>query len=940
MGVPGNANPLLLVSAAAAPTGYTITRSLRFNSADSAYLNRTPSSAGNRKTWTWSGWVKPSNVSAYETLFSTDYNTSGNYGSEISFTSGRNLVVYQNVSGTAVANVSTQGVFRDASAWYHFVVSFDTTNSTANDRVKIYVNGELAPVTVTTSPAQNAEGEINAAEPHYIGAFNLNGSLTRHFNGYLADVHFIDGQALGPSYFGEYDTNNVWQPKAFNSGGTTINDGTTWSSTSITTATGISTNVGNDITDLFDGDVTTGPRAAGIGGTGIIQWSSGTIQGNVSVHTYTVGSPGDLVYFNGTTQLQVSPAANGWVYLGYVDLTELRFSYPSSGNVLFVDAIKVDGVIMIDNTTTTLSYGTNGFHLDFSDATSTTTIAEDSSGNNNDWTANNISVTAGAGNDSLFDSPTNANAASDTGAGGEVSGCYATLNPIEGGTQYGAYTPTLTNGNLDIASSSGWKNGPSTFAVSSGKWYSEVTVGSTSAHYIGICGPDFNLNDGTHVGNGSNTVAYYSTGQKNVNASLSSYGASYTTGDVIGTALDLDAGQITFYKNGTSQGVAQTGLSGEYFFVVSINGGSTASNVSFGQRAFAHPVSGFQPWTTALFDDPTIADGSTAMDVALWTGNGSSQSITGLSISPDLVWVKQRNTDRDHCLCDIVRGTSKRLRSNTTDAETTESVVTAFNSDGFSIGSDNGVNQSGGTFVGWAWDGGSSTVSNTDGSITSSVRANASAGFSIVTYSGNLTAAGSATIGHGLNAAPQLIISKSRTVTGAEAGNWAIQHSSLTATHILRFDTAASSAKSGLSAPTSTVFTTTYTVGLNTNGNDYVAYCWAPVEGYSAFGSYTGNGSSDGPFVYTGHRSRWLLIKVSAGTTDSWRLYDTARSPYNLADERLLADSSVAESESVGIDFLSNGFKLRSSDAAGNGSGNTYIFASFASNPFKTSRAR
>jgi hypothetical protein len=187
-----------------------------------------------------------------------------------------------------------------------------------------------------------------------------------------------------------------------------------------------------------------------------------------------------------------------------------------------------------------------------------------------------------------------------------------------------------------------------------------------------------------------------------------------------------------------------------------------------------------------------------------------------------------------------------------------------------------------------------------------------------------------------------MVITKSRDSTGADTGDWAIQHSSLTSTHILRFDTAASSAKSGLIAPTSTVFTTTYTVGLNVTGNDYVAYCFAPVEGYSAFGSYVGNGSADGPFVYTGFRPKWILVK-GTDLAVSWQIHDSARNTYNLVDDQLYPDRSDAENAqgvSGGFDFLSNGFKVRSVDSWLNSSGKTYIYAAFAENPFKTARAR
>jgi len=339
--------------------------------------------------------------------------------------------------------------------------------------------------------------------------------------------------------------------------------------------------------------------------------------------------------------------------------------------------------------------------------------------------------------------------------------------------------------------------------------------------------------------------------------------------------------------------------------------------------------------TTALFDDPTIADGSTAMDVALYTGNGSTQTISGLNFSPDFVWIKQRSGTQFHRLQDTVRGTSKVLYSNVTDPEdTTSNDITAFNSDGFSVGSF--VNTSSATYAAWTWDGGSSTVSNTDGSITSSVRANASAGFSVVAWTS--TSGVAHTFGHGLGVAPYFVIVKKRST-----GNWRVGHNSLGWTTALELNTtgaafAADGAYWSNTAPTSSVISIGDTGQL---GGDNIAYCWAPVEGYSAFGSYTGNGSSDGPFVYTGHRSRWLLIKAST-VVDNWKIVDTERDSYNVAGTLLLPSASNAEIAKTGyeIDICSNGFKVRNATSAFNSNTQTYIWASFAENPFKTSRAR
>jgi hypothetical protein len=346
------------------------------------------------------------------------------------------------------------------------------------------------------------------------------------------------------------------------------------------------------------------------------------------------------------------------------------------------------------------------------------------------------------------------------------------------------------------------------------------------------------------------------------------------------------------------------------------------------------------------------------MDVALYTGNGSARSITGLGFNPDLVWIKRRDSSGSHGLFDVVRGATKFLRSNGTDAEDTASdSLTSFNSDGFSLGVDTvwgGVNQNAATYAAWTWDAGSSTVTNTQGSITSSCRTNASAGFSIVGYTGT---GSSGTLGHGLNVKPQFIIVKSRT----QARDWLVYHTSYGATQYTTLNgtgaAAATSSAWNNTEPTSTVFTIGNAAEINTNGSTNIAYCFAPVAGYSSFGSYVGNGSTDGPFVYTGFRPRWVMIKNSSANSDStygsWKIIDTSRDSFNGGNPTALyANAAYAEGKrgnggndiyTERLDLLSNGFKLGGSasyDIETNESGVTYIYAAFAESPFQYARAR
>ena len=798
--IPGSANPLLMPSAAG---GYQVQRSLRFNSSDSAYLSRTPAVAGNRKTWTWAGWVKRSELGTLQTLFGVN-NGSGNDYFAITLNTSDSL----SVTNDATQFINTAQVFRDAAAWMHLVFAVNTANATASDRIILYVNGTRVTSFANTSyPTQNTDLAINSAVEHGIGRV----SPGRYFNGYLADVHFIDGQALTPSSFTEV---------------------------SATT-------------------------------------------GQLIPKTYSGGS-----------------------------------------------------------------YGTNGFYLQFADNSSNTaaTLGKDTSGNSNNWTPNNLSVTAGAGNDSLVDTPTSISA-TDTGVGGEVRGNYATINPlVKNGSQ-----STLSNGNLDLVSpNDGNAYGPNlaTINLPAQKYYWEATVTTASAapgNNSFAVGVSTNDETSTNPGNTATATRW-------------AYRADYSAGTVIGIAYDGATGKLWFASGNTwiSSGNPSAGTNAyhtvntaltvfPYFWLR--DGAGISLNA--GQRAFAYTApSGFKALCDTNLGAPVVAKPNTLMDVALYTGNNSSLTISGFNLSPDFIWFKARSYAGSHALVDIVRGASKQLNSNLTDAEGTNTAgagLQSFNSDGFTLGTEsnaNGSTNGNQTYAAWMWDAGTSTVSNTQGSITSQVRANPTAGFSVVTYTGNGT--GGATIGHGLGAAPKLVIFKCRDYTY----QWLTYHGSLPNTSLLALDSTAA-ASSGVPTflnstdPSSTVVTLGSTVGVNESSRTYVAYCFAPVVGYSSVSSYVGNGSSDGPFVYTGFRPRWILIKNSSATAD-WSLFDTARDSYNQALTLLAPNLSAADNVlGSGLDILSNGFKLRrDASPAINASSNTFVYAAFAENPFQYARAR
>jgi hypothetical protein len=328
----------------------------------------------------------------------------------------------------------------------------------------------------------------------------------------------------------------------------------------------------------------------------------------------------------------------------------------------------------------------------------------------------------------------------------------------------------------------------------------------------------------------------------------------------------------------------------------------------------------------------TINKSTDYFNTKLYTGNGSTQSISSVGFAPDLVWIKDRDATGYHFWTDAVRGVTKTLFSNTTGAEGTEvNGLTAFGTDGFTVGAHSNINTNGRNIVSWNWKAaGGQGSSNTDGSInTTYTSVNTTAGFSISTYSGNGTAG--ATIGHGLGVVPKMIIVKNKTHAG---GNWVVYHESLGNTKAVYLDLTDASGTAGAwnnTSPTSSVFTVNDANALNgSGGRQYVAYCFAEKTGYSKFGSFTGNGNADGTFIYTGFKPSWIMFKRTSAASD-WTIFDTKRLTYNVNNLRLEANTTDAEPSGAAnkIDILSNGFKMRHSSSSFNNSGGTYIYMAF-----------
>jgi hypothetical protein len=609
------------------------------------------------------------------------------------------------------------------------------------------------------------------------------------------------------------------------------------------------------------------------------------------------------------------------------------------------------------------SYGTNGFYLNFQDNSALTTTANvgigaDSSGNGNYWTSNNISLTAGATYDSMLDVPTNT---SPTNAN------YCVVNPVSAGAN------GISNGNLTVtyAAASIAYQQRCTFTPSAGQWYHEANLASFSVGDTGNNAQVFGwisfanvitviqygwLTDGATM---RLSLRYSLNGVQQNRVDIDTVTPVST--DIFALAFDINTGTITAYKNGVQRAqITSVSNVGDWTPAILRDGTNNAAtwNMNFGQRPFSYtPPTGFNRLNTYNLPDSIVPVGAQYFAATLWTGDGASSrsftnTVNGFSLQPDFVWVKSRNASVSHSLNDSVRGfgTSQNLQSNTTGAEGSGGIngaVSAVSSNGFSIiagATDTAnVNNNTVTYVGWQWRASNaSAVTNTSGTISSQVSANQTAGFSIVTYTG--TGVAGATVGHGLGVAPRFIIIKNRSA----AWSWITGSSSYTSwafAQNLNSTIAQTNAPTAFNstAPTSSVFSIGTAVEVNASGNLIVAYCWTPVPGYSAFGSYTGNGSTDGPFVYLGFRPRYVLIKGSSFVSN-WFVIDTSRSAYNVSLDALRPNLSGAEVSSptttYSIDILSNGFKLRTNAADSNTSSATFIYAAFAENPFKNALAR
>ena len=800
----------VVAGAAGAGGSYQVDNSAMFNDGDSEHLARdgfgqSPTSS---TVCTISVWVKRGTNFGSNQVIIYGGDPSGSTAESLRFGTGDQLQFNQ---ASSDYDLKTTQLFRDTHAWYHIVAVLNT-GAAESSRAALYVNGSQ----VTDFATENYPGSSystnftanSSSVEHVIGANASGGGASQFFDGYIAELYFIDGQALTPTSFGEFDTNGIWRP---------------------------------------------------------------------------------------------------------------------------IDA-------------TGLTFGNNGFYLDFE--TSGSDLGDDKSGNSNDLTNTNSAT-------QTSDSPTKN---------------YAVLSHLTHQTN-----GSLSKGNTQTTASSDQGLSFSTFPVTTGqKVYIEALcsgatttmtgcVKATSA-VVGNPASDFDALESADGGAGR--LLHVATGDvfnSDGNTSASNYAPNDSVPVRHMIALDLvndkiywgDAGVgASGWSNGSGSfnqafgsavGVDLT-ANLDWFFAFRPFTGTI--EVNFGATAFTvDPPTGYSSGYSAAIENEnretalTIEDGTAYFQSTLYTGNASSKEVNqsgNSTFQPDFVWIKDRSSSAHHAMLDAVRGGNKGVRSSLNFVEYTESNL-SFDADGFSMtsaGSAATINTSSNNYVAWQWNGGGSTVSNGDGSLASNVRANQTAGFSIVSYTGNGGSGGSQTVGHGLGAKPNMILIKNLSTTD----NWVVYHDDIgfnagtlnsTAARI----TTGASVYWNDTAHTSTIFNVNTHAGVNGDGNSMIAYCFTSIPGFSKFGGYVGNNNANGTFIPLGFKPAWVMVKTIA-TTGAWGIYDNLREPNNAVIKRLFANDGAAEdSDGEQMDFLSNGFKLRKSGGHNN-SGATYLYMAFAEHPF------
>jgi len=952
--------------------------SLKFDGVNQ-HLTKTPSGAGNRRTFTLSYWIKESGkgTSPYNNphiLWSgTGTATRGGFAHRGTGSDAGKLYLFNQESNSTNCQVWTNSLHRDFSAWKHIVLAVDTTQATSTDRVKIYINGTQETLTFSTTPAENLELQINIAQVHQIGR----GTPDDYGNYYLSQPYFIDGLALGPESFGYTDPlTNTWRPKKYTGdfNGPSSGSGTVYSSTS----------TANNAATMFDGSTSTYASSALNSGSyqtvteASITFTSGSFTYNTNNCGSTGGSSNRYLRLTrqsdgATTEITVNDC-NGWtIPTEYRNTIISKIEWKRWSSFENVSAVYVDGTMLVNAIVNPA--GVNGFYLPMD---GNSPIGEDKSGQGNNWTPVNFSGTS-IDPDVLKDSPSGAVSGGRAQTGitttSSAPSNYPTWSPLAKGNI------NLSDGNLTATPAS---NDQSCFATLSipdnGKVYFEFTCiqrggGGAQSPILGVGNPSgvtLALNP-QNSDNNASTWLYGGDGNKTGGGSGStSYGSAFVAGDTIGVCVDRSNSRIWFSKNNVWQNSGnpnnQTDSNAAFTNVTSTgtlipfygnnNGTAGYGSVNFGQKPFKYaPPQGFLPLNSASATPETvIVRPDQYVGVTTYTGTGNPLIVPGLNMKPDLIWIKNRGASQKHTLVDSVRttATGEYLASSDSQAQGTGVHISGVEN-GISIADPNSstiwYNDSSYDYVAWCWKaGGNKNTFNVDdvgyasaaaagltgGTITpTGASVGTKQGFSIIKYTGNYT--DDASFSHGLGKIPKFVIVKA---TG-QSTDWATYHSSLGLNSSMYLNSGAAAADQGTwgnTNPTTSLMYIANASRTNSNSEPYIAYLWADVPGLQKFGKYTANNNVDGPFMELGFRPAVVLIKCFTGV-ESWVLYDSKRGPTNFNGFYLQAQSSNAEptenNESLSIDMLSNGFKTRGQWGSINNTNTTdqYIYAAWAEAP-------